>query len=133
MAAQKGKAVLIKMDIASVFTTIGGLRSKSMTLSDGNSDVSDSDSEFVEMLAGTGHKKLTLSGSGVYKDSACEAAVLTNKLNRATPDFQFIVPGLGTFEGAFVIGDIQYTGEHEGELTYSFAFESTGEFTFTAA
>lgn len=133
MAAQKGKAVLIKMDIAAVFTTIGGLRSKSIRISDGNSDVSDSDSEFREMLAGTGHLSCTISGSGVFKDSASEGAVLTNKLARTVPDFQFIVPGFGTFEGAFVIGDIEYAGEHEGEVTYSMSFESSGDFTFTPA
>lgn len=133
MAAQKGKAVLIKMDIASTFTTIGGMRSKNITISDGNTDVSDSDSEFAEMLAGTGHKKLTITGAGVFKDTAAEGQVLTNKLNRVTPDFQFIVPDFGTFEGAFVIGDIQYGGEHEGEVTFNFSFESTGDFTFTAA
>lgn len=133
MAAQKGKAVLIKMDISSTFTTIGGMRSKSIRISDGNTDVSDSDGEFREMLAGTGHKSLMISGSGVFKDSAAEGQVLTNKFARATPDFQFIVPDFGTFEGPFVIGDIEYSGEHEGEVTFSMSFESAGDFTFTPA
>lgn len=135
MAAQKGRDVLIKMDIAGTYTTLGGLRQKSMRLSNGHSDVSDSDSpqQWREMLAGTGLKSMSISGGGVFKDSASEGALLTNFLASATPNFQFIVPGMGTFQGAFVITGMDSGGAHDGEVSYSVSFESAGQITFTAA
>lgn len=135
MAAQKGRDVLIKMQISGTYTSIGGLRQKSMRLSNGHSDVSDSDSlgQWREMLAGTGLKTMSVSGGGVFKDSASEGTVLSNFLASATPNFQFIVPGMGTFQGAFVITGMDAGGGHDSEVSYSMSFESAGEITFTAA
>ncbi|MDX2277718.1 MAG: phage major tail protein, TP901-1 family [Hyphomonadaceae bacterium] len=135
MAKQKGRDVLVKMDIAGTFTTIAGGRQTSGKLSDGNTDVSSNDSpgRWREMLAGTGVLSHAISLAGVFADSAAEAALVTNKLAAATPDFQFIVPGLGTFEGPYVIGEIEHAGNYDGEVTYSVSFESAGELTFTAA
>lgn len=133
MAAQKGREILIKMQISGVYTTIAGMRQKSMRLSDGHSDVSDADSpgRWREMLAGTGLFSMSISGSGPFKDAASEAQVVTNFLAGATPNFQFIVPGLGTFQGAFVITGLDFGGDHQGEVSRSMAFESAGEITFT--
>lgn len=135
MTAQKGRDVLIKMEIASVYTTIGGMRQKSMRLADGHSDVSDSDSpgRWREMLAGTGLFSMSISGAGVFKDTASEGQVLAQFLAGATPNFQFIVPGMGTFQGAFVIAGLDSGGNHDGEVGFSTSFESAGEITFTAA
>ena len=44
MAAQKGLDMLIKMDISGTQTTIGGLRSSSISLSDESLDVTNKDS-----------------------------------------------------------------------------------------
>jgi TP901-1 family phage major tail protein len=133
MTAQNGRDCLVKMDIASTFTTLTGTRSFSAKLSDGNSDVSSADSpgQWREMLAGTGMMMLSVSGQGVIKDSAVEKQALANKIARATPDFQVVIPGVGTFEGAFVIGDLEYAGNYDGEATYNFAIESAEELAFT--
>lgn len=137
MAAQKGRELLIKMDIASVFTSIAGMKQSSFRITDGNVDVSSADSaadagRWREMLAGAGVLAMSVSGSGVYKSAASEKALLTKKVAAETPDFQMVVPGLGEFEGPFVIGDLEYAGSFDGEVTYSMAFESAGEIAFTA-
>ena len=44
MAAQLGKALLLKKDISGTMTTIGGLRSTSMTLNDEMVDITNKDS-----------------------------------------------------------------------------------------
>lgn len=132
MAAQKGREVYIKVSIASVFTTIGGMRAKSISLNDGAVDVTDSDSagRFRELLAAAGVKSVSLSGSGVFKDSTGENALLTHWNAGTFPSCQFVVPGLGTFEGSFQV-QLQYQSGHDSELQFSASFESAGEITFT--
>lgn len=137
MAAQKGKAILIKVDTngAGVFGTIGGMRSKSITLNKETVDVTDSDStdQWRELLSGAGVKSCSISGSGVFKDSANEAIIKTNFMTDVIADHQFIIPDFGTFEGAFDVTSLEYSGEYSGEAQFSMSFESAGQITFTAA
>ena len=146
MAAQKGLDMLIKMDISGTQTTIGGLRSSSISLSDESVDVTNKDSLGTRtLLAGGGVNSVAISGSGVFTDSASEVALRTsyqaqqNTTNGSTAQtaafetFQFLVPNLGTYTGDFNITSLEYAGEYNGEVTYSMSFESAGYVTFAAA
>jgi TP901-1 family phage major tail protein len=137
MAAQAGKAILIKVDTngAGTFGTIGGMRSKSIALNKETVDVTDSDSvgQWRELLSGAGVKTCSISGSGVFKDSANEGIIRTNYLTDVIAEYQFIIPDFGTFEGPFDVTSIEYSGEYNGEAQYSMSFESAGQLTFTAA
>ena len=145
MAAQKGLDMLIKMDISGTQTTIGGLRSSSISLSDESLDVTNKDSFGTRtLLAGGGVNSVSISGSGVFTDSASEVAVRTayaaqaNTSNGSSAQtaafetFQFLVPNLGTYTGDFNITSIEYAGEYNGEVTYSMSFESAGYILFAA-
>tara|TARA_Y100000385_G_scaffold73855_1_gene74521 strand:+ start:457 stop:870 length:414 start_codon:yes stop_codon:yes gene_type:complete len=134
MAAQKGSALLMKIgDAASpeVFTTIGGMRSTSLTMNDEMVDVTNKDSSNARtILAQGGVNSITVSGSGVFTDSTSETT-LKGKFNvSALTNYQFIVPDFGTFTGAFMLTTLEYGGEYNGEVTYSFTFESSGAITF---
>ena len=137
MAGQIGSAVLIKVDSTGggVFVTVGGMRSKSISLNAETVDISDSDStnKWRELLAGAGLKSATITGSGVFKDSAGEEDVRGYFFAQTIVDYQFIVPDFGTIEGNFQCSSIDYAGEHNGEATFSMTFESAGELTWTAA
>lgn len=146
MAAQKGLDVLMKIDISGTKTTIGGLRSTSITLNDESVDITNKDSLGSRtLLAGAGVNSLSVSGSGVFTDSAAEVAVRTafqaqqntsdgsSGQTAAFESFQFIVPNLGTYTGNFQITSLEYAGEYNGEATYSMSFESAGYITFAAA
>lgn len=145
MAAQKGLDVLMKIDISGTKTTIGGLRSTSITLNDESVDITNKDSLGTRtLLAGAGVNSLSVSGSGVFTDSAAEVAVRTafaaqqntsdgsSAQTAAFESFQFIIPNLGTYTGAFQITSLEYAGEYNGEATYSMSFESAGYITFAA-
>ena len=145
MAAQKGLDVLMKIDISGTKTTIGGLRSTSITLNDESVDITNKDSLGSRtLLAGAGVNSLSISGSGVFTDSAAEVAVRTafqaqqNTSNgssgqtAAFESFQFRIPNLGTYTGNFQITSLEYAGEYNGEATYSMSFESAGYITFAA-
>ena len=146
MAAQKGLDVLMKIDISGTKTTIGGLRSTSITLNEESVDITNKDSLGTRtLLAGAGVNSISISGSGVFTDSAAEVAVRTsfqaqqNTSNGSSAQtaafetFEFIIPNLGTYTGAFQITSLEYAGEYNGEATYSMSFESAGYITFAAA
>lgn len=135
MAAQKGSALLMKIgDGASpeAFTTVGGLRSTSISLNEEAVDVTNKDSsnKYRELLAQAGVVTVSVSGSGVFTDSASETS-LKSSFNKSTFDnYQFLVPDFGTFTGAFMVASLEYAGEYNGEVTYSVTFESAGDITF---
>jgi len=146
MAAQKGLDMLLKIDIGGTYTTIGGLRSTSISLADEAVDVTNKDSLGTRtLLVGAGVNSLSISGSGVFTDSASEVALRTAfQAQQNTSDgssaqvaafenFQFVVPDLGTYTGSFMIASLEYAGEFNGEVTYSMSFESAGYITFAAA
>lgn len=134
MAAQKGSALLMKIGNAAspeVFTTIGGMRSTSIALNDEAVDVTNKDSGRARtLLAQGGVNSLTVSGSGVFTDSASEATLKGKFDISAFTNYQFLVPDFGTFTGSFMLASLEYAGEFNGEVTYSFTFESTGAITF---
>ena len=134
MAAQQGKALLMKIgDGASpeVFTTIGGMRSNTLTMNDEMVDVTNKDSSGARtILAQGGVNSITVAGSGVFTDDASETT-LKGKFNvSALTNYQFLVPDFGTFTGAFMLTTLEYAGEYNGEVTYSFTFESSGAIVF---
>jgi len=144
MAAQKGKDVLMKINTSgSTYVTIGGLRSTSITLNDEAVDITNKDSGGTRtLLAGAGVNSITVSGSGVFTDDTAEQLVRTSfQAQQNTSDgssaqtpsfknFQFSIPDLGTYTGAFMIQSITYAGEFNGEATYDMSFESAGYITF---
>ena len=134
MAAQKGRALLMKLGNAAspeVFTTIGGMRSTSISLNDETVDITNKDSGTTrELLAQGGIYSMSVSGSGVFTDSASEATLQGDMNQSALTNYQFLIPDFGTYTGAFQLTSLEYAGEYNGEVTYTFAFESSGTITF---
>ena len=134
MAAQKGKLLLMKIGNGAspeVFTTIGGMRSNTLTMNDEMVDITNKDSDGARtILAQGGVNSITIAGSGVFTDSASETTLKTSFNLAALINYQFLVPGFGTFTGAFMLTSLEYAGEYNGEVTYSFTFESAAAIVF---
>lgn len=134
MAAQKGNLVLIKADVSGSQTTIGGLRSSSITLSDEPVDVTTKDSSGNRtLLPQGGTQTVTISGSGIFTDATSETTIRGYWGTGTLKTYSFIVPDLGTYSGTFQITSLEYAGEFNGEVTYSITLESSGAVTFSAA
>jgi len=134
MAAQKGNAVLIKIAISGTQTTVGGLRSSSITLNEETVDVTNKDSLGIRaLLPAGGVQSMSISGSGVFTDTAAEGALRTQFGAAALLACSFIIPDLGTYSGNFQLTSLEYSGEYNGEATYSLSFESGGTIAFAAA
>jgi TP901-1 family phage major tail protein len=133
MAVQKGSALLVKAGNAAspeVFTTVAGLRDTSISINAETIDVTNKDSARVRtLLANAGIKSFSISGSGVFTDSATEQLILTNFSAATFLNYQFLVPDYNTFTGAFQVSSIEYAGSYNGEVTYSMSFESAGAVT----
>ena len=136
MVAQKGKDLLIKLDMtgAGVFETIAGLRATRISFNAESVDVTSLESQgrWRELLGGAGVKSANISGSGVFRDATTDERARQIFFENEVPSFQVIVPDFGTIEGAFMITSIEYSGTHNGEATYELAMASAGELNFTA-
>lgn len=138
MAAQKGSSLVIKIGNAAspeVFTAVTGLRTKSLSINAEEVDVSDADtpSKMRELLAGAGIISMAVAGSGVFKDGVTEETIRAEMLAQTIKNYQVVVPGQGTWEGAFQLTQLEYAGEHNGEVTWNLAMASAGLITYSAA
>tara|TARA_R100001460_G_scaffold6862_2_gene17712 strand:+ start:1105 stop:1509 length:405 start_codon:yes stop_codon:yes gene_type:complete len=134
MAAQRGGALLLKVDISGTMTTIGGLRSTSITLNDEAVDITNKDNgQTRTLLPQGGTASLSVSGSGVFTDSTAEQTIRTAWNASTFKSYNIIIPDLGTYSGSFMIASLEYSGEYNGEVTYSITLESSGSISFSAA
>ena len=136
MAAQKGKDLLLKIDAAGsgVFETVAGLRANRISFNAETIDATNADSvgRWRELLAGSGARSAVVSGSGVFKDAASDAAVRQAFFDDASVDAQVVVPDFGVIEGPFQITALEYAGAHDGEATFEINLASAGALSFTA-
>jgi TP901-1 family phage major tail protein len=136
MTVQKGKDLLVKItDGAGGFTTVAGLRTRRLAFNAETVDITNSESSnrWRELLGGAGVKRASVSGRGLFTDAATDASMRQSFFDGTIVDYQIAIPSFGTVEGPFQITDLEFAGEHNGELTYNMSFESAGEMTFTAA
>ena len=134
MVAQSGGALLLKVDISGTMTTIGGLRSTSITLNDEAVDITNKDDgQTRKLLAQAGTSSITVSGSGVFTDSTAEQTIRTAFNASTFKSYNIIIPDLGTYAGSFMIASLEFSGEYNGEVTYSITLESSGSITFSSA
>lgn len=134
MVAQKGKDLLLKLDTngASNFVTVAGMRSKRIAFNSETVDVTDADSagRWRELLAGSGVQRASVNGSGIFKDAASDAEIRSRFFAGTIAAWQLIVPDFGTVEGPFQITALEYSGNHDGEVTFEMALESAGAINF---
>tara|TARA_R110002167_G_scaffold117487_1_gene293477 strand:- start:818 stop:1237 length:420 start_codon:yes stop_codon:yes gene_type:complete len=138
MAAQKGSALLLKIGAdataavsADTYTTVGGLRSTSISHSDEAVDVTNKDSAGVRnLIANGGVTSVSISGSGVFTDATTETTLKTAFGASAFSNYEVVLPDFGSYKGKFMIASLEYSGEYNGEVTYSVTLESSGAVTF---
>ncbi len=132
MGAQKGKDLLLKVQDAGVYGTVAGLRSRRLSFNAETVDVTDAESvgRWRELMGGAGVQRASVSGSGLFKDQASDAAVRSAFFSGAILNWQVVIPDFGTVTGPFQITALEYAGEHNGELTFELALESAGHLSF---
>lgn len=136
MAAQKGKDLLLKVDSDGLggFTTVAGLRTRTLAFNAESVDVTHAESagQWRELLEGAGVKSARLSGAGIFKDEASDEIVRSYFFNGTIRAWQVMIPDFGSVTGPFQILSFELTGRHDGEVAFELSLESAGALTFAA-
>ncbi|MTI43697.1 TP901-1 family phage major tail protein [Roseibium hamelinense] len=136
MGAQRGRDLLLKLDAAQSgsFLSVAGLRARRIALSAGTVDVTTADSpgRWRELLEGAASRSASLSGSGLFRDAASDAAVRQLFFDGSIRPWQVVIPDFGQLDGLFQVTALEYAGRHDGEMTFELALESAGALSFTA-
>jgi TP901-1 family phage major tail protein len=134
MAGKAGVNWLLKLGDGAgseTFTTIGGLRSNSLTLNREPIEATNKGSNQVrELLAAAGIKSASISGAGIYTTDATLTQLHTDWAAGTLRNFQLVDADSGlTISGAFMITSIERGGEYNGEMSWSMSAESSGTIT----
>lgn len=141
MAKQNPDLMLIKIgdgEETEAFSTLCGLNSRNLTIDGDTIDVTTIDCSggggklWREMMAGIA--QMSFSGSGFFESKAQSTILIESKISgTGVKNFQVIVPGLGEFEGPFIIDSLGIAGElNGGAVTQEFSLSSAGPIVFTA-
>jgi len=135
MSAQRGKDLLLKLGSGGGFVTVAGLRTKRLAFNSETVDATDSESagRWRELLAGAGVNRASVSGSGIFKDQASDGSIRQIFFAGEIRDWQLAIPDFGVVEGPFQVTALEYTGNHNGEVSFDLALESAGQLTFEVA
>ncbi len=136
MSAQKGRDMLVRVaDGDGGWTTLAGLKTRRLALGNGAVDVTDSDStgRWRQLLSDAGVRRASIAGQGIFRDAQSDTLVREAFFDDAAMELQLVMPDFGTLEGAFQITSLDYSGNHDGEVTFEIAFESAGALSFEVA
>lgn len=136
MTAESGRGFLVKIGDGGSpegFATVAGMRTTSLTLNSTSVDITNKESQgWRELLSGAGVRRMAISGSGVFTDSAAEASLRTKALAGELANYEIVSDNGDVFTGAFQVTSLDYSGDHNGERTYTLALESSGPVAFQA-
>ncbi|MHA1835999.1 MAG: phage major tail protein, TP901-1 family [Candidatus Odinarchaeia archaeon] len=137
MAASRGRSILLKISDGTspgAFTSIAGLRSKTITINNETVDITTSDdAPWRQLLGNTGIRSVSMSGSGVFQDDAAVNDVEDLAMNGLAQEFQMVFENGDIIQGFFQVTSFEYGGEHTAEQTYSVSFESSANVTLIRA
>ena len=137
MTAQRGKDMLVKIGdggAPETFSTVAGLRTRTISLNAREVDATHAESNgWRELLGAAGVRQASVAGAGVFLNDAAADEIRAAFFAGAIRAFKLVIPGMGELSGPFLIANLDYAGEHDGEATVSIALASAGVIAFTAA
>ena len=137
MTIQAARDVLLKISDGAAspnFITIGGLRARTIAMSAKTIDgtASDSVGNWRELLPNAGLKEVSVTGAGVFKDSAADELVRNAFFNQDAKEWKLIIPSFGTLSGSFIVSNLEYGGNYDDVATFSMTLNSAGQIGFSA-
>jgi len=130
MPAQSGAAFLLKIGDGAPtpsFDTIAGLRTTQMAINGDSVVITNKQSDgWRELLSGAGTRSVSVSATGIFLGSEAEAAIRTHALAGTIDDYQLSFEDGERIEGRFLVQRLDYSGDFNGERTYSIQLESSG-------
>ncbi len=136
MAAGSGRNVAIYLGDGAGppegFTKLTAFRTNELTINGELVDISDKTDGNRLLLSGGGIKSYSMSGSGVFKDSADEETLRAQADAQSLDNYEFRFSDGSKYMGAFQVVNYSRSGDHTDAELFSATFESSGAVTFTA-
>ncbi len=130
MPAEAGSAFLLKIGDGGAppaFATVAGLRTTMLSIAGELVAITNKDSGgWRELLSGAGTRSVSVAGSGVFTGSAAEVRLKGNALAGTIDDYQLRFASGETIQGRFLLAKLDYSGDFNGERSYTLALESSG-------
>lgn len=136
MTAESGRGFLVKIGDAGmpeIYTTIAGMRTTALSINNSMVDVTNKDSDgWRELLSGAGARRMSVTGAGVFTNSTAESTLRGKVLDGTIARYEIIFENGDLFTGSFQVTALDYSGDHDGERSYTLALESSGTISFVA-
>lgn len=118
-------------------TTLIGVQTRGLAITGNYVEITtDDDNGWVTFLSDPGTRSVETTVAGVTGDEVLLADLMAASISGKTLKTN-LPTGVGattpgTLSGTFLITSFEQSGEHDGEVSFSATFQSTGEVTFTA-
>jgi TP901-1 family phage major tail protein len=134
MSAKLGRDLLLQIDEGSGFTTVAGLRTKSIRLNSQTVDITDSGSGgWTELLPEAGLRSFTVTGSGVFRNAVSDQTIRAAFFAQSELTARLILPDFGTLTGPVLVTALTYGGTHKGEAVFDLTLNASGAISFAPA
>lgn len=137
MAAESGLAFLLKIGNGGspvTYSTLAGLRTTQLGINAEPVVITNKGSGgWRDLLSGAGVRTVSLSGSGVFTNSAAETRARSKALAGELDDYEIVFESSDKFRGKFLITRLDYAGDFNGERTYAVSLESSGPVNVVSA
>ena len=139
MVAKRGSLLIIKRgDAASpeVFTQIGAIQNSTWAIA-GNSinvttaDDVDGNNEIWNTFI-TGPKDGTITANGISKGFLPIQTIYNDFATGTAVNYEIIVPNVGTWTAAMIIGDMSFDGPFDGVVGFDITMQMSGAPVFVA-
>ena len=130
MAAEKGSAFLLKIGDGQEpvsYSTIAGLRTTQLSVNGEPVAITNKDSGgWRELLSGAGVRSVSVSGAGVFTGSDAELRIKNHALGGVIDAYELSFEGGDRMRGDFLVTRLDYSGDYNGERSYTLSLESSG-------
>lgn len=110
-----------------IMAIIAGMRTTGLNINGETVDITNKDttSQARELLPAAGVSSMALTAAGVFQDNSNVTECATLAIARTLETFLLEFESGDGYWGLFQVGSVEQGGEHNGEVTYSIALESS--------
>ncbi|MEQ8410616.1 MAG: phage major tail protein, TP901-1 family [Erythrobacter sp.] len=130
MPAQNGSAFLLKIGdgaASPTYETVAGLRTTQLSINGDAVVVTHKESGgWRDLLSGAGTRSVSVSAAGIFLGSAAESRVRGHALAGTIDDYELAFEDGERLRGRFLVQRLDYSGDFNGERTYTLQLESSG-------
>jgi predicted secreted protein len=127
---ERGQCFLLKAsDGDESYTTVMGVRVTRQAINGEPVAVTENNTGWRELLSGAGVRSVSLSASGIFTGSEAESRIRRVALGGEVQPYELSFESGERMRGRFLVTQLEYTGDFNGERNYTVALESSGVVT----